>query len=312
MPNDVAREQEYYDVVAFATAEEYNLEALRDDIAKLGLYDIVKLPEDAFDALHLEAKYKVNNEPREVLLFREGSVVFWNMQEEEQQTLLNYIRPYQSGTYDELLTKEELEKFEFTYTHLNKTLFTGGEIHLRSATTQEDRFAQQLEMFAFSNALSLSVKLAIWEASLEKYINSIEWVLQDLKNGKKIRMSEPAVLKKAGELFTLSHLINLSSDLLDTPDFYWDRDNLEKIYNKTCNHLNISRRTRIMNEKLGQCVELTELLRDHLKDKHHTRLELMIIFLILIEVIFGVFHLIEKYYWNVKDEDDKEKKPNTD
>lgn len=32
-------------MVAFATAEEYNLEALRDDIAKQGLYDIVKLPE---------------------------------------------------------------------------------------------------------------------------------------------------------------------------------------------------------------------------------------------------------------------------
>ena len=41
---------------------------------------------------------------------------------------------------------------------------------------------------------------------------------------------------------------------------------------------------KVMNEKLRQCFELTELLRDHLKDKHHTRLELMIIFLILIEV----------------------------
>jgi len=39
-----------------------------------------------------------------------------------------------------------------------------------------------------------------------------------------------------------------------------------------------------MNEKLHQCVGLVELLRDHLKDKHHTRLELMIIILIMIEV----------------------------
>jgi len=39
-----------------------------------------------------------------------------------------------------------------------------------------------------------------------------------------------------------------------------------------------------MNEKLNQCVGLVELLRDHLKDKHHTRLELMIIILIMIEV----------------------------
>jgi len=42
-----------------------------------------------------------------------------------------------------------------------------------------------------------------------------------------------------------------------------------------------------MNEKLHQCVGLVELLRDHLKDKHHTRLELMIIILIMVEVCDG-------------------------
>jgi len=47
-----------------------------------------------------------------------------------------------------------------------------------------------------------------------------------------------------------------------------------------------------MNEKLNQCVGLVELLRDHLKDKHHTRLELMIIILILIEVYFIIYYLI--------------------
>lgn len=45
--------------------------------------------------------------------------------------------------------------------------------------------------------------------------------------------------------FLSSHLINLSSDLLDTPDFYWDREPLEKLYGKTCSHLNIARRTRV-------------------------------------------------------------------
>ena len=38
------------------------------------------------------------------------------------------------------------------------------------------------------------------------------------------------VLVKTGEFFALKHLINLDSDLLDVPDFYWDRAELEKIY----------------------------------------------------------------------------------
>jgi len=47
-------------VVGFATAEAYNLEALRDDIARQGLYDIIKLPEgeEAF-TLNRRLKRKV-------------------------------------------------------------------------------------------------------------------------------------------------------------------------------------------------------------------------------------------------------------
>ena len=39
-----------------------------------------------------------------------------------------------------------------------------------------------------------------------------------------------------------------------------------------------------MNKKINYCAELTELLTDHLNDKHHTRLEWMIIVLIMVEV----------------------------
>jgi glutathione synthase len=294
LKDTATRDQVYYKVSAFATAEEYNLEALALDVQNCGYY-VVKMPEDAFDALHVEAQISTNDEPKRIFFFREGSIVFWNVPDSEQSDWLVRVRSHQEGSYDDHMTREEQETLEFTYTN-NQSRLANGEIELWRPVNESDKSVHQLDMFAFSNALSLSVKLAVWEALLAQYVDSIEWVLQDLKDGKKIRMSEGDVLRKAGELFTLSHLINLSSDLLDTPDFYWDRDELEKLYNKTCNYLNIARRTRVMNEKLGQCVELTELLRDHLKDKHHTRLELMIILLITIEVCFAVFHLFERHY----------------
>ena len=46
-------------------------------------------------------------------------------------------------------------------------------------------------------------------------------------------------------LFFARYKINLSSDLLMTPDFYWDRENLENLYDKTCVYLDIHRRTRV-------------------------------------------------------------------
>lgn len=102
-----------------------------------------------------------------------------------------------------------------------------------------------LEKYTFSNAMALSVKLGIWEATLEKYIDSIEFVTEDLKLGRVIKMSREEVLRKHGELFALRHLINLSSDLLDTPDFYWDREQLELLYSQLCNYYSIPRRTRV-------------------------------------------------------------------
>lgn len=116
---------------------------------------------------------------------------------------------------------------------------TNGDILLPA----EERNA--LEKYTFSNAMALSVKLGIWEATLQKYIDSIEFVTDDLKLGKTIKMTREDVLRKHGELFALRHLINLSSDLLDTPDFYWDREQLETLYSQLCAYYSIPRRTRV-------------------------------------------------------------------
>jgi hypothetical protein len=71
------------------------------------------------------------------------------------------------------------------------------------------------------------------------------YYIQDLKRGTKISMSREDVLRKTGELFALRHLINLSSDLLDTPDFYWDHEEQEGLYQKMCSYFSINRRTRV-------------------------------------------------------------------
>ena len=152
-----------------------------------------------------------------------------------------------------------------------------------------------LEKYTFSNAMSLSVKLGIWEASLDNYVESMAYVTEDLKQGDKFKITRPEMLRKTGELFALRHLINLSSDLLDTPDFYWDRENLENLYSSTMNYFSITKRTRVMNEKLNHCVELADLITSNLNDIHHVRLEKIIIYLIMIEVCFEFVHYAERF-----------------
>lgn len=54
----------------------------------------------------------------------------------------------------------------------NKTRLMNGRILLNAEGSTD------LEKYTFSNALALSVKLATWEASLEQYVDSIEFVVE--------------------------------------------------------------------------------------------------------------------------------------
>lgn len=47
---------------------------------------------------------------------------------------------------------------------------------------------------------------------------------------------------------------------------------------------------QVMNEKLQHCMDLTDLMRNHLNEKHTLRLEWMIVILITIEVSGAFFH----------------------
>ena len=103
-------------------------------------------------------------------------------------------------------------------------------------------------------------------------------------------------LQKTGEVLGLRHVINLTSDLLDTPDFYWDREDLEQLYNITCNHLAVKKRTKVANEKLNHCLEVMQMVSDHLSHEHGATLEKIIIWLIAIEIGFEVLHLYLSYW----------------
>ncbi|KAJ8675254.1 hypothetical protein QAD02_011040 [Eretmocerus hayati] len=293
----------FWSVKAIATADEYNLESLVDGLIKQNLYIPTQIRTSAklvSDAIQAIAKYEVGDEPREVYFFREGTTVMWNMTEIECNSVLQFLRQYEEGSYSNDLIYAESETALYTYTESGrKSHMKDGDIFLLPNTN--------LDKYTFSNALSQSVKLGIWEASLDDYVDSIEFITEDLKTGKKIKMTRHEVLRRQGELLALRHLINLDSDLLDTPDFYWERDDLETLYQKTCGYYNIAKRTKVMNEKISHCVELVELLSSHLSDRHHIRLEWMIIVLIMVEVGFEILHYLDRYLGkqeleNTKDE----------
>lgn len=275
--------------IAFATADQYHLPTLCHDLIANGFYEITDLPRDASNVLVIgtDSITKANDNAM-MFFFREGSVVFWNVEEKAMKAVMRILEQHEIQPYEVALVHWENEEINYTIGEGNSKLHRGS-FHLNGDMDYEQLV---LEKFAFSNALSLSVKLAIWEVSLDNFVESIQSIPEMLKSGQRVKLSRSEVLQKIGELFALRHCINLSSDLLITPDFYWDRENLEQLYDKTCQFLSINRRVKVVNEKLQHCTELTDLMRNHLSEKHSLRLEWMIVILITIEVMFELARVI--------------------
>lgn len=103
-----------FNVVAYATAEEYNLEALALGLKEQELYEPDKI-ENNPNVVHAVAKYQVNSEPREIFFFREGSIVLWNIGDLEGGNVLRFLKKYEQDSYTDNLIQGECELMNYKY-----------------------------------------------------------------------------------------------------------------------------------------------------------------------------------------------------
>lgn len=104
----------WYNVTAFATAEEYDMDSIIENLKTQGLYDTKKIKNND-DVIHAVAKYQVGKEPREIFIFKEGSIVLWNITELEISNVLTFLRDFEQDSYSERLSQSESETMKYRY-----------------------------------------------------------------------------------------------------------------------------------------------------------------------------------------------------
>lgn len=280
-----------WSIIAYNLSDELAIDKSQKLLEKLDDYELNSIPRDLQDeAIMLSPKTERSvlgsgsDAPRhDIFIFREGSIVFWGVPYDTQKRILYGLSPLKIDPNASEIIQEEREHLAYSLVDGSASRLSRDVIQLAVSENKESLY---LDQFAISHAIALSVKLGIWEVLLDKYIESIAWITDSMKSGKSIHLTRNEVFRKTGELYELKHNLILSSDLLDLPDVYWDRHEQEILFLSVQSYLNIRKRTAVMNEKLNNCVELMTLLSTHMSDKHHVRLEWMIIVLILVEVLF--------------------------
>ncbi|GLI67839.1 hypothetical protein VaNZ11_012123 [Volvox africanus] len=151
-------------------------------------------------------------------------------------------------------------------------------------------------LLAVSYALAQSTKLSAFEKAVDTIVTETQGLPEALAEHGEVHISGKEIGKLIGRVFVLKRSVNLLGNVAETPEFFWYApDQLQSLYTRITEYVELSERVEQLNGRFGVLQEILELLRAQEEDRHGTRLELVVIWLIVVEVVLGVFELLELF-----------------
>lgn len=288
------------------TAESYDLSQCIALLHSNGFQPVSLIPDEIVTFRH-----HCNGSTGDVMILgQSGSIICWGFDEATvNQNVLrlveiarkNPLNPdeFESEDMDyvELEDKSQLEAIQLesvnraSIKYLETSLLVGDLILIHST----DPDISLLHKAAFSSGFSRSTKLAVLENAMERHIFETRIITEKVSQGVRLNLKRGDALKSIGRLFLIRGKLNLYSELIETPDLYWSEPQLEKMFKETSKYLDIGPRINILNSKLDYSTEESRALMGVLSEKNSTVLELIIIYLIAIEICFELYHFYERY-----------------
>jgi uncharacterized Rmd1/YagE family protein len=281
-------------VSATCIAEAFNMPVVLDVLSSHGF--AVDPDRSGFDANEVLHARGVNG--GDIFVFPSGTVVTWSLPPDVVTKQL--LRAAQEPHPEHL---REVEDLEFAVdTAKESSSLKGDIIHL--GTRREHRDGDTLDTtmakIAFSSGLARSTKLAVLESALTSYFESTRNIPALLSRGSGVPLGRRFILRKTGELLSLRARLNHYSELTDSlPDIFWDSRSelgLEGYYDQVGRALDVNVRIRALNQKMDYAQEIATVLREMSSEQHGTRLELIIILLIAVEVIFELRRIVLEWH----------------
>lgn len=259
--------------VSYCTADNYDLNSLSD---------YYKSKHWHCQMIHgvLQLAHKASG--GEVFFFTHGCFVSWGLSLRQEKELLDDVRNASHKPLDSYLRDRYIYQYEQDSSIMLHEKFNIELINLESDNSQ-------LKL-AFSYGLAQSVKLEAFEAALNEIISNNQFIANDLAEHGKINLSRKAIVQRIGRILRVKNLINLHSDYLDCPEYFWRNSNVETFFEMTIKFLDLPKRVNALNQKLSVLQDMLDLLDGQLQYKHSSKLEWIIVALILVEILVSLFH----------------------
>ena len=272
--------------LSYCTASEYKMTPLAEYLQSQ------KFTLNYFDDVIYAKMSGVDN--AEMFIFPFGCITIWGSAETDEHLIVEKLKKFEIEPNEETMS-------DFIYYENQPELD-----HQANGKTFIDEEQNKIILgnqseyvkLSISHALAQSVKLNVLEKSVSKILEQTAPIQKELARTGSVSLSKKQISKQIGHLFSERYSINLHSDILDTPEFFWRRPSYEPLYLMTAEFQDISVRQGILHNRLDVIQELYNILSNELNYKHSSRLELTIVGLITIEIILALFHndLIAKFF----------------
>lgn len=268
--------------VFYSLCDNYNLTDIADYLRGKSIKSRI------FNREALNFKYDIGDSQFDIVIFSYGCIVFWGIDDTEISEIIVSFEQFSS----ELLKQPISDRCKYTLVSQDAPSYIDMENDVIMVNRDEN---VELTKLSFSYGLSQSVKLSVFEDSVDKTIEENKSIPAELISSGKISLSKEALSKKIGSLFAERNYINLNNNILDTPEFFWKHPRYEQFYEMSIKFLDLSQRIHVLNSKLDIMRDLYSILSDELKHAHSSRLEIVVILLIFIEVCIGIFELLIRH-----------------
>lgn len=227
--------------------------------------------------LHLTHSKKIGD----IFIFSYGCLVTWGLKKNEETALLETLKPFSINP----LPSIELARFVFRYGNYTE-MATHERFNVDLIILESDSIQLKL---AFSYGLAQSIQLESYESAVQKTIDENAHFPEQLAKKGTISLSQKEISKRMGKIFLARSSINLNSEYLAAPEYFWEHPNLEDYFIMCEKFLDIKQRVSALNQKLDVLHELFEMLTSQLQNRHANMLETIIIILILVEIVISLW-----------------------
>lgn len=143
----------------------------------------------------------------------------------------------------------------------------------------------ELVLVAISHAIAQSLRLTMFEESILENIEKIQFIPSSLAEHGKIKEPKKKISQLQGTLYLLKGKFSFEHSVLDKPEFFWEYPEYDDYYEKISTYLEMKPRIDILHTKMNTIDETLSILSQELNHRHSSKLEIIIILLILIEIV---------------------------